>query len=126
MPHVILSGSADFRGFFDQFTAGRADSNGWIIKIKNCLISRDATLLLFDCTAVRSGFSQDFFLRAEGKAPRVTVRVDPYMRIERNEGVQRAIAAIAAQLSKQGGAALPMEKSNLTPEILEEFGFRDA
>ena len=119
MPHIILSGSTELRAAFEKFAPRRADSNGWIIKIKNCLISGDSTLLLFDCTAVRSGFSQDFYIRAESKAERLTVRVDPYMKIERNEGVQRTIAAIAKDLRSD----MPLDKSNLPPEILQEFGF---
>lgn len=119
MPHIILSGSTNLRSAFDQFESHRADSNDWIIKIKNCLICGDATLLLFDCTAVRSGFSQDFYIRVESKADRLTVRVDPYMKIERNEGVQRTIASIAKELR----GTLPLDKSNLPPEILKEFSF---
>lgn len=119
MPHLILSGNADLRAAFDSFEPYRADSNGWIIKVKNNLISGDSSLLLFDCTAVRSGFSQDFYIRAEAKGGRLTVRVDPYMKIERNEGVQRAIAAIARRLKGD----LPLDKTNLPPEIVQDFGF---
>lgn len=121
MPHIILSGEAPLRGFFEQFTDHRADSNGWIIKIKSCFISKDETVLLFDCTAVRSGFSQDFFIRAEAKAGRLSVRVDPYMRIERNEGVQRAIVQIAAEIRHAAAGGLVLDKSNLPPEILAGF-----
>lgn len=117
MPHVILSGPSDFPGLFENFQPFRADANGWIIKVKNCLKSTDSRLLVFDCTAVRSGFSQDYYIRAEDKAGSITVRVDPYMRIERNEGVQRTIAALAHWIM-QGSPAASMMKSNLTPEIL--------
>lgn len=121
MPHIILSGEAPLRDYFSQFQDHRADSNGWIIKIKNCFISKDETVLLFDCTAVRSGFSQDFYIRAEAKGGRLSVRVDPYMRVERNEGVQRAIVQIAAEIRKGASGTLSFDKSNLPPEILGDF-----
>lgn len=123
MPHVILSGTPDFFKVHSEFVSFRNDANGWIIKIQNCLISADARMLLFDCTAVRSGFSQDFYIRAESKEGRVSVRVDPYLRIERNEGVQRSIVAIAAKL-KEACPALKMSKSNLPDNLLHDGGVK--
>lgn len=119
MPHVILSGTPDFAAVQSNFTQFRKDSNGWIIKIQNCLISSDKNLLLFDCTAVRSGFSQDFYIRAESKEGRVSVRVDPYLRIERNEGVQRAIVTVAARL-REVSPELVLSKSNLADSLLAD------
>ena len=118
MPHVLLKGSADFPGFAGTFTPLQVNESGWILKLRVCYVSSDATRLLFDCTAVRSGFSQDFYIRAEQKQSNVTVRVDPYMRIERNEGVQRCVLLIAAQLLEKQGTQLTLDKSNLPPEIL--------
>jgi hypothetical protein len=119
MPHVILSGIPDFTIVHKQFAPFRADSNGWIIKIQSCLVSADARLLLFDCTAVRSGFSQDFYIRAEMKDQKVTVRVDPYLRIERNEGVQRTIVALAGRLRDQC-PELAVSKSNIPENLLQD------
>lgn len=119
MPHIILSGKFDFDELWKRFESFRADSNGWIIKVQNCLnSSRDGTLV-FDCTAVRSGFSQDFYLRVEDKGT-ISVRVDPYMRIERNEGVQRAIVAVADYV-REHSSSVVLVKSNLSPEVLVEF-----
>ncbi len=119
MPHVILSGTPDFFKVHNQFTPFRNDSNGWIIKIQNCLISADSRMLMFDCTAVRSGFSQDFYVRAEAKGERISIRVDPYLRIERNEGVQRSIVTIAAKL-REVCPALEQSKSNLPDNLLQD------
>lgn len=80
-------------------------------------------MLLFDCTAVRSGFSQDFYVRAEVKDGRISVRVDPYLRIERNEGVQRSIVAIAAKL-RAVCPALVLSKSNLPDNLLQDGGIK--
>lgn len=121
MPHIILSGIPDFWEVHKPFTAFRADSNGWIIKVQHCLISENAKTLVFDCTAVRSGFSQDFYIRAEAKEDRVTVRVDPYMRIERNEGVQRAIVAIT-KIIQDRCSNLTFSKSNLPEDVLPAGG----
>lgn len=121
MPHIILSGTPDLRDVHAPFASFRADSNGWIIKVQHCLISENARTLVFDCTAVRSGFSQDFYIRAESKEERVSVRVDPYMRIERNEGVQRAIVAIT-NLIQQRCPGLIFSKSNLPEDVLPAGG----
>lgn len=119
MPHIILSGIFDFEGVWKKFAPFRADSNGWIIKINHCLNSSRKGVLVFDCTAVRSGFSQDFYLRVEDKGT-ISVRVDPYMRIERNEGVQRAIVAVADYV-RDHSSTVKLEKSNLPPEVIVEF-----
>ncbi len=121
MPHIILKGEADLHCISETFQPQRADSNGWIIKLKNCFISSEASMLIFDCTAVRSGFSQDFYIRAEVKSGRITVRVDPYMRIEKNEGVQRAILAVTAVVNGGVDNPLPVDKSNLPAEVLGDI-----
>lgn len=121
MPHAILKGAADFPHFASQFQPSQVTEQGWILKLRGCYVASDARNLLFDCTAVRSGFSQDFYIRAEQKKDAVTVRVDPYMRIERNEGVQRCVLLIAAQLLSQQSPRLAFEKSNLPPEILSRL-----
>lgn len=118
MPHIILKGEADLRRISEKFQPQRADSNGWIVKLKNCFLSTEASMLIFDCTAVRSGFSQDFYLRAEVKSGRITVRVDPYMRIEKNEGVQRTIVAVTDLINSGVETPLPVDKSNLPPDVL--------
>ena len=118
MPHVILSGTVDFGTYFDSFEAFRGDSDGWIVKVQRCLLSSDKRTLLFDCTAVRSGFSQDFYIRADAKSEQVSVRVDPYCRIERNEGVQRAIVSIASSLREVYPDA-SLHKSNIPDNVLK-------
>jgi hypothetical protein len=124
MPHIILAGVPDLAGFYQQFTQFRGDSNDWIIKIQQCFLSNTAQTLIFDCTAVRSGFSQDFYIRAEIKDGRVTVRVDPYMRIERNDGVQRCIVAIAKKL-QDVCTGLTLSKTNLPESVIEQSGVRN-
>lgn len=121
MPHVILSGTVDFGTYFEAFEAFRGDSEGWIVKVQRCLLSSDKRTLLFDCTAVRSGFSQDFYIRADAKSDQVSVRVDPYCRIERNDGVQRTIVSIAANLKKVYPDA-SLHKSNIPGDVLKSGG----
>ena len=118
MPHIILAGDAAFESYHKKFEAYKGDSNGWIIKIQNCLLSQTNKTLIFDSTAVRSGFSQDFYIRAELKDGRITVRVDPYMRIEKNEGVQRTIYTIAAQL-KNHYPELVLSKTNFPEGLVD-------
>jgi hypothetical protein len=121
LPHAILKGQADLPAINAAFQPAQHTQAGWILKLRTCYASHDATKLLFDCTGVRSGFSQDFYIRAEQKQGSVTVRVDPYMRIERNEGVQRCVLLIAALLLDKQADRLALEKSNLPAEILAEL-----
>lgn len=117
MPHVILTGEADLIEVARAFAPFRADAGGWIIRLKGIFASPDGRTAIVDCTAVRSGFSQDFYVRLEAKRGVTGVRVDPYMRIERNEGVQRAVAALARRMQSQF-TAMQIEKTNLPGEWL--------
>lgn len=121
MPHAILNGHAELPAIGASFKPAQYQQAGWILKLRGCYVSSDAVKLLVDCTAVRSGFAQDFYVRVEQKQDAVTVRVDPYMRIERNEGVQRCVLLIAGLLLHQQADRLSFEKSNLPPEILAEL-----
>lgn len=118
MPHMVFKGKGNFTKVHRSFQQHRVDENGWILKLRNCYLSTDAESLLFEVTAVRSGFSQDFHLRVEQKSESFTVRLDPYMRIERNEGVQRAIQAVATLLL-QHEPGLVLERTNLPADVLK-------
>lgn len=120
MPHILLRGEPDLAAAAQRFAPARADGNGWIIRLKEFYVATARRNVLVDCTAVRSGFSQDFYIRIEVKGSGVTVRVDPYMRIERNEGVQRAILGIVRFLMA-GDPSLQFDKTNFPPELIAEL-----
>ncbi len=120
MPHIILRGHADLAALAGSFTPGRADGNDWIVRLKDIYLASGQRNAIVDCTAVRSGFSQDFYARIELKGGGLTVRVDPYMRIERNEGVQRAILGIT-RLLMAADPTLRFDKSNFPPELTAEI-----
>ena len=102
---------------FQQVTG---KSNGWILKLNRIYISADSRALMIECTAVRSGFAQDFYLRVDQRDTQLTVRVDPLMRIERNEGVQRCIVLVA-RLIREKSSDIVLLKTNLPAEIAESF-----
>lgn len=119
MPHIIFRGPSDLPAVLRAFTRETHEQEGWIIKLLECYIASNTETLLFECTSVRSGFSQNFYARAEQKGHFLTVRIDPMMRIERNEGVQRTVAVIADVVRKHTGVVF--EKSNLPEKILSRF-----
>ena len=120
MPHIVLEGQPDFAHVQSEFQPMTGKSNGWILKLNRAFLSADGRAMLFDCTAVRSGFAQDFYLRADQRDSQTTVRVDPLMRIERNEGVHRCIV-MAALLIRAGNQDIRLAKTNLPAEIAESF-----
>jgi len=120
LPHVVLEGRPNLPHVHQTFQQVAAKSNGWILKLNRIYISADSRALMIECTAVRSGFAQDFYLRADQRDTQLTVRVDPLMRIERNEGVQRCIVLVA-RLIRQKGSDIVLLKTNLPAEIAESF-----
>lgn len=121
MPHIIYRGKAALEEVHARFAPAKREDNGWILKLTLCLISHDRRILAFETVAVRSGFSQNFYLRAEQKGDSVTLRVDPHTNVEKNEGVHRALLMVR-DLVLQISPDLVFEKSNLRQDLLEGTG----
>ena len=117
MPHLIYGWTADLAAVHRDFKPMQRQDNGWILKALFCYLSHDSRILIFECIAVRSGFSQNFFLRAEQKGESVTFRVDPHTNVEKNEGVKRMLLAVR-DLVVSANSHMKFEKSNLPPELL--------
>lgn len=93
-----------------------ATQEGWILKLQKAYLANDARSILFEATAVRSGFSVNFYVLAEQKKESVTIRVDPRTNVEKNDGVKRAIA-IASEFIGANTPGLRFNKTNLPPFI---------
>jgi hypothetical protein len=117
LPHIIYKGTADLPAVQSQFNPVTRNENGWIVKMVHCYMSEDRNLLLFETLSVRSGFSQNYYTRAEQKGPQVTIRMDPHTNVEKNEGVKRSLLAVR-DLVLAASPDLEFCKSNLGPELL--------
>lgn len=118
MPHLIYRGQANLIALRERFVAVQRNCNGWIIKLVHCYLSEDNRLAVFECLSVRSGFSQNYYVRAEQKGETVTIRVDPLTNVEKNEGVKRTLVVVR-ELLLCASPALQFEKTNLAAELLE-------
>lgn len=118
MPHIIYKGTADLAAAHAAFSPVTRNENDWIIKLMHAYLSEDRTALLFETVSVRSGFSQNYYARAEIKSGQITIRVDPRTNVEKNEGVKRGLVAIRDfLLSLEPG--LVFDKTNLPDELLK-------
>lgn len=120
MPHVLLTGGAGLASFCSDFERKTVHVNDWIIKFQNCFVSHDHKTIILDTIAVRSGFSQGFYLLIEQKHDQYTIRVDPHTNVEKNEGVKRAIASVAHNLLYKW-LSLQFTRSNIDPDYLGAF-----
>ena len=116
MPHIIYIGTADLIAVHRDFQPITRSEEGWIIKLLKAYLANDSRSVLFESTAVRSGFSVNFYVLAEQKKESVTVRVDARTNVEKNDGVKRAVA-IAGELVARANPALKYDKTNLPPFI---------
>lgn len=89
---------------------------GWILKLLKAYLANDGRSILFESTAVRSGFSVNFYVLAEQKKESVTVRVDPRTNVEKNDGVKRAVALVGGLIANHT-PGLQFDKTNLPPFI---------
>lgn len=118
MPHIILRGHADLAAVHGRFQPARCDSNGWIVKVQQCFLSATGRTLLLEGVAARSGFVQTFYVMAEQKDDRVTLRIDPHTNVEKNEGVKRSLVLVR-DLLLTVTPGLVFENTNLPPDYLE-------
>jgi hypothetical protein len=116
MPHIIYKGEADLKSLHEAFEAVGDTQDGWILKLLKAYLANDRRSILFEATAVRSGFSVNFYVLTEQKREGVTVRVDPRTNVEKNDGVKRCIALVASRL-KAANHSLVFDKTNLPPHI---------
>lgn len=119
MSHLALRTDATLSSVQKTFAPRRCDGGGWIVRLKESFIAALRPTMLMDAAAVRSGFSQDFFLRIDWREGIVTIRVEPLTIVEHNEGVQRAIIG-AAVLVAAAGTQTTIDKYNLVPELRDE------
>ncbi|MBX7245878.1 MAG: hypothetical protein K1X53_10290 [Candidatus Sumerlaeaceae bacterium] len=119
MPHIICTGVTDIRPVHAQFVPDRYDSNGWLIKTMKCYLDQTGRNLLIEAVAVRSGFSQNFYILVEHKENSLTIRIDLHTNVEKNEGVKRTLLVIR-DLVASHNPALAVDKTNLPPEMMGE------
>jgi hypothetical protein len=117
VPHIILRGHADLPAVHARFQPARCDANGWVIKVQQCFLSATGRTLLLEGVAARSGFVQTFYILAEQKDDRVTLRIDPHTNVEKNEGVKRSLLLVR-DLLLAITPGLELENTNLPPELL--------
>lgn len=119
MPHLIYLKTPPLEVAARRFAPCQAVTNGWRVKLTQCYIASNGRALLVDAVAVRSGFSQHFYLLAELKGERLTLRVDPHTNVEKNEGVKRTLLLLRDWLL-DGWTGAELEKTNLEADLLAE------
>ncbi len=119
MSHLALSTDATLESIHRAFAPQRCDGGGWIVRLKESFLAALRPTMLLDAAAVRSGFSQDFFLRLDQREDVITIRVEPLTIVEHNEGVQRAVLGAAALVASVA-TRVELAKYNLVPELREE------
>ena len=112
-----MKGEADLERVHGSFAPQSRSANGWILKLVECYRSHNARALLFECVSVRSGFSQNYFVRAERKSGGLSIRVDPRTNIEKNEGVKRILVLVRDAIVAVS-PGLVLETTNLPEELL--------
>lgn len=118
MPHIVYEGAADLASVHQAFQPDSLEQEGWIIKITRAFLADDGRSILFESIAVRSNFSQSFYVVAECKRNQVTIRVDPRTNVEKNDGVKRAVSLASSIVLARNPDLRPL-RTNLPQHIYE-------
>jgi hypothetical protein len=119
MSHLSLNTDAVLTEVHKMFAPRRCDGAGWIVRLKESYSASLRPTLLIEAAAVRSGFSQDFMLRVDQRDQKITIRVEPLVVVDHNEGVHRAMMGVAAIITACATYAT-IDKYSMFPELRNE------
>jgi hypothetical protein len=99
MPHVVLEGDVDLRGYAEGFQPILVRKGGDIRRADRVYIEREGRAVLVEALVVEAGRKLPFYILLSGNdRGGATVRVDPMTHPERSEGVQALVAQVGADL----------------------------
>ena len=103
MPHVVIDGHCDLRGYARDLPMLLLRlPGGDLLRTQAVFVEREGRALLIDALAIESGRKTPFFVRVQAHDDgRLSVRVDPGSQVERTDGVKRIVAEIGADLLAQ-------------------------
>ena len=99
MPHVVIAGAVDLRGYAGDFAPTVIREGGDVLRADRIYLDAEGRTALIDALVVEAGRKQPFYVKISAhERGSVTVRIDPLTRVERTEGVKRLVARIGADL----------------------------
>ena len=122
MPHLILEGPTDFPS---AVTGIDTEARRWgraVLKTERWWTRSDAGALLFEGVIVEFSRALHPLALVAPHHGDTSVRLWPYIDIERTHAVQRWLALIAIDLQKGGAGAL--KKVNIPDEVLDGLEFK--
>ena len=99
MPHVVLDGPVNLRGYAEGFQPILIRRGGDLLRADRVYVEREGRALLIEALVVEAGRKLPFYILLSGNdRGGATVRVDPMTHPERSEGVQELVAHLGADL----------------------------
>ncbi len=122
MPHLILEGTTDFPSAATQIDTQPRRWGRAVLKTEGWWIRSDDGALLVEGVIVEFSRALHPLVLVTGHHGDTSVRLWPYLEVERTKALQRWLALIAADMQRGGGGAL--KKTNISDDILEGVGLR--
>ena len=99
MPHVVVEGAGDLRGFADGFAPIEERDQTGIRRTADVLVSTRGSRVLIEAVVVETGRTQRFFVSVSNHEHGAAVRLEPLTDPEKTAGVKRLLAAVAGRLA---------------------------
>jgi hypothetical protein len=129
MPHVVMDGPVDLRGYAEAFQPVLIRKGGDVLRADRVYVEREGRAVLVEALAVEAGRKLPFYILVSGHdRGGATVRVDPMTHPERSEGVQELVAHIGADLLARNPSARVRVTNLVLPSVAagkRELRFRD-
>lgn len=106
MPHVVIDGPVDLKGYAEGFTPILLRRNGDVYRADHAYVDASGRNLLVEALVVESGRKLPFYVKvsAHGSGS-ATVRIDPLTHPARSEGVKELVAWIGSDLLEKNAGA---------------------
>jgi hypothetical protein len=98
MPHIVLEGPVDLKRYYTHYKPTSNQSEGEILKLQNIFISQAENTVLIEALSVEGGPPNRFFVQADTRDEKTTVRIYPGTDPEKTPGVKKILALVAKGL----------------------------
>lgn len=98
MPHVVVVGAGDLRGFAQGFAPIEERDQTGIRRTAEVFVSTRGTRVLIEAVVAETGKTQRFFVSVSTSDQGATVRLEPLTDPDKTAGVKRLLAAVAVRL----------------------------
>ncbi len=98
MPHVVLNGPITLKEVFNNLAPLALRDEEIILRTLKKYIDAEEESILVEALTIEKGIKTNFIALLKGREDGLVIRIHPYSKVEKTDGVKKILAEIAKQL----------------------------